>query len=128
VNPFDVLANGQSREGTVEPKRGRQRLGDEDAVNGPVRGKRVQDRSELFLFRSFDRPADGNKAVPLEQSLDLAQVRRRSRVLACLDDCKTGRRRAALSKAGGAPLDIGPDLFCDRASEQGLRGQTRAPI
>jgi hypothetical protein len=128
VNPFDVFSNRQAPEGVVEAERGRQRLSEEDAVNGPVRGERVQDRSETFLVRSFDRPADGNKVVPLELSLDLAQVRRRGRVFACLHDRETGRRRAAGGEAGSAPLDVRPDLIGDRASEQGLRGQTRTPI
>jgi hypothetical protein len=128
VDALDVIAHGQVLQRPLQAQRRGERLGQQDAVNGGVGGDLVEQGSERVLIGLLGAAPNGGQAVTLEQPLDLAQVRRRSRVLACLDDCKTGRRRAAGDEAGGAPLDVGPDLFGDRASEQGLRGQTRAPI
>jgi hypothetical protein len=112
----------------VEAQRGRQGLGQEDAVDGVVRGDLVQQRAERLLIGVLRPPADRGQAVAGEQPLDLAQVRRRGRVFRCFDDREAERRRAASRETGGAPFDVGPDRVGDRASLQELRGQTVAPI
>jgi len=96
-------------------------------VNGTVLGKLVQEGIERRLVWLLGLPADGCQPVPLEQALDLAEVRGRGRVLRRFDDGEAKRRRTASRETGSAPLDIGPDRIRDRAPLQELRGQTPAP-
>ena len=127
VDTLDILADRQAPDGPIEAERRRQWLGQQDAVDGVVARQRVEDRVERFLGDRVGLAADGSQAVPRKQALDLAQVRRRGRVLGRLDDRQAERRGAAGREAGGAALDVGPDRIGDRAPLQERGAQVGAP-
>jgi hypothetical protein len=75
-------------DGAVEAQGRGQWLRQEDAVDGSLTRQLIQQRVEYLLVERFGPPADGGQAVPLESSLDGAQVGVGRRIIGGLDDGK----------------------------------------